>query len=62
MNGSIAPSSTAVVSLYDNDMAFAHFGYPGRKGDPGYIHRGFNDLHWLPDPPDGASGPVPETA
>lgn len=54
--------STAVVSLYDNDMAFAHFGYPGRKGDPGYIHRGFNDLRWLPDPPDGASGPVPETA
>lgn len=54
--------STAVVSLYDNDMAFAHFGYPGRKGDPGYIHRGFNDLHWLPDPPDGAGGPIPETA
>ncbi|MES1924985.1 tat (twin-arginine translocation) pathway signal sequence [Salinisphaera sp. T31B1] len=54
--------STAVVSLYDNDMAFAHFGYPGRRGDPGYIHRGFNDLHWLPEPPASASGPIPETA
>src|SRR5699024_9641806 len=52
--------STAVVSLYNNDMAFAHFGYPGAKGDAGYLHRGFNDLNWLPELPDEASGPIPD--
>ncbi len=51
--------STTVVTLYNNDMAFAHFGYPGAKGDGGYLHRGFNDLNWLPDAPDPASGPLP---
>lgn len=51
--------STAVVSLYNNEMAFRHFGYGGEKGDAGYITRGFNDLTWLPDPPASASGPVP---
>ena len=48
--------ATAVVSLYNNDMAFAHFGYEGpafEKG--GYIGRGFNDLQWLPAPPETAS-------
>lgn len=54
--------STAVVSLYNNDMAFAHFGYPGSKGDAGYLHRGFDDLTWLPQPPDGASGPLPDAS
>lgn len=52
--------STAVVSLYNNDMAFAHFGYPGAKGDAGYLHRGFDDLTWLPEPPAAASGPLPD--
>lgn len=51
--------STTTVSLYNNDMAFAHFGYPGTQGDGGYLHRGFNDLSWLPDLPDTASGPMP---
>lgn len=51
--------STAVVSLYNNEMAFRHFGYGGTMGDAGYLHRGFNDLTWLPDPPASASGPVP---
>ncbi|WCE05309.1 hypothetical protein [Pseudoxanthomonas sp. JBR18] len=51
--------STAVVSLYSNDMAYAYFGYGGAEGDAGYIFRGFNDLTWLPDPPLAASGPVP---
>lgn len=46
--------STAVVSLYNNELAFAHFGYPGAKGSAGYLHRGFNDLHWLPEPPQAA--------
>ena len=45
-----------ISSLYDNDMAFAHFGYPGPAWDKGgYINRGFNDLKWLPDPPASAS-------
>lgn len=51
--------STAVVSLYDNDMAFAHFGYEGPAGNAGYLRRGFNDLDWLPAPPAAASGPIP---
>lgn len=51
--------STAVVSLYSNELAFAHFGYPGPKGNAGYLHRGFNDLQWLDEPEAGASGPVP---
>jgi hypothetical protein len=45
-----------VTSLYDNDMAFAVFGYEGacfEKG--GYIQRGFQDLKWLAPPPAEAS-------
>ncbi len=48
-----------ITSLYDNDMAFAVFGYPGsvwQKG--GYITRGFQDLKWLPAPGKDAS-PAP---
>jgi len=52
--------STAVVSLYSSALSYAHFGYPGPQGDAGYLHRGFNDLDWLPDPPDSASGPIPD--
>ena len=45
-----------ITSLYNNEMAFAHFGYQGsswQKG--GYIRRGFDDLTWLPNPPEAAS-------
>ncbi len=48
--------STAVVSLYNNELAFAHFGYEGEafsKG--GYLERGFNALTWLPAPSAEAS-------
>lgn len=48
-----------ITSLYDNDMAYAVFGYPGsvwQKG--GYITRGFQDLTWLPAPGKAAS-PAP---
>jgi hypothetical protein len=48
-----------VTSLYNNELAFAHFGYEGEafsKG--GYVYRGFNDLSWLPNPPADASPPV----
>jgi len=55
-----AVRSTTVTVLYNNDIAFAYFGYGGAKGDGGYLYRGFNDLHWLPDPPlPDASGPMP---
>ena len=40
-----------ITSLYDNDMAYAVFGYPGVSWDKGgYITRGFQDLKWLPSP------------
>ena len=45
-----------VTSLYDNDMAFATFGYPGSSWEKGgYITRGFQDLKWLPAPSAAAS-------
>ncbi len=47
-----------VTSLYDNDMAYAVFGYPGSSWEKGgYITRGFQDLKWLPAPPVAASPP-----
>jgi hypothetical protein len=47
-----------ITSLYDNDMAYKVFGYPGPSFDKGgYILRGFQDLKWLPDPPPAASPP-----
>jgi hypothetical protein len=49
-----------VMVLYDNPIAWAHFGYEGEafsKG--GYLTRGFNDLKWLPEVPLEASGPMP---
>ena len=51
---------TALFVLYDNPIAWAHFGYEGEafsKG--GYLYRGFNDLKWLPDVPLADSGPMP---
>jgi hypothetical protein len=54
--------SKAIVSLYNNELAFAHFGYEGnafQKGG-GYLLRGFNDLKWLPAPSAVAS-PAPYT-
>jgi hypothetical protein len=45
-----------ITSLYDNDMAYATFGYPGSAWEKGgYITRGFQDLKWLPAPPLQAS-------
>lgn len=45
-----------ITSLYDNDMAYATFGYQGASYDKGgYIMRGFQDVKWLPDPPKAAS-------
>ena len=45
-----------ITSLYDNDMAYATFGYPGSAWEKaGYITRGFQDLKWLTAPPLDAS-------
>ena len=46
-------------TLYATPLAYAYFGYQGEafsKG--GYLFRGFNDLHWLPEVPLADSGPV----
>ena len=52
----------AVVSLYNNELAFAHFGYEGNAFEHGggYLLRGFNDLTWLSQPSAKAS-PKPYT-
>lgn len=45
-----------VFSLYNNRQTWRHFGYEGEaytKG--GYYQRGFDDLTWLPEPPEEAS-------
>jgi hypothetical protein len=48
-----------VTSLYDNEMAYATFGYEGSAWEKGgYIMRGFQDLKWLPEPTAEAS-PAP---
>ena len=47
---------TSVVSLYNNEMAWAHFGYEGSSYEHGgYFDRGFQDLDWLPNPSADAS-------
>jgi hypothetical protein len=44
--------STTVVELYDNPVVWKAFGYEGPSVHlGGYLHRGFDDLDWLPDPP-----------
>ncbi|MEI6895637.1 MAG: hypothetical protein V5789_13650 [Colwellia sp.] len=49
---------TSIVSLYNNDMAWAHFGYEGASYEKGgYLNRGFQDLTWLPEPPHNISPP-----
>ncbi|HSU35657.1 MAG TPA: hypothetical protein VLJ88_08355 [Propionibacteriaceae bacterium] len=43
--------STAVVALYDDHEVWDLLGYEGPSFDKGgYLHRGFDDLDWLPDP------------
>ncbi len=38
-----------VVSLYNQQEVWPKFGYEGSSADKGgYLHRGFNDLDWLP--------------
>jgi hypothetical protein len=48
--------STETVALYNNPEVWKHFAYPGASFPiGGYIHHGFDDLSWLPDPPASAS-------
>jgi hypothetical protein len=43
--------STTVVALYDDHQVWDLLGYEGPSFDKGgYLHRGFDDLDWLPDP------------
>ena len=45
--------------LYNDHEVWKIFGYQGASFDEGgYLHRGFDDLSWLPDPPDEASPPA----
>jgi hypothetical protein len=49
--------------LYSTPMAYTYFGYEGEafsKG--GYLHRGFNDMRWLPEVPQQDAGPMPDMA
>ena len=51
-----AAAGQCLTSLYNNDMAFASFGYEGGSWEKGgYAKRGFQDLQWLPSPPSEAS-------
>ena len=55
-----AVRGTSVTALYNNKELWPLFGYEGSSYEfGGYLHRGFNDLSWLPDPPETAS-PKPE--
>ena len=48
--------STELQGLYSNPEVWKAFGYEGPAYKfGGYIHRGFDDLAWLPNPPESAS-------
>jgi hypothetical protein len=41
--------SDLIVSLYNQEEVWPKFGYEGSSADKGgYIHRGFDDIDWLP--------------
>ena len=43
--------ATTVVALYDDHEVWDLLGYEGESFDKGgYLHRGFDDLDWLPKP------------
>jgi len=49
-----------LMVLYNNPIAWAHFGYEGESfSKGGYLLRGFNDLKWLPEVPLVDSGAMP---
>jgi hypothetical protein len=51
-----AVRNSELVSLYNNHDVWKKLGYPGASyALGGYLHHGFNDLNWLPNPPESAS-------
>jgi hypothetical protein len=47
--------STAVVEVYSDPRTWELVGYEGPSFDKGgYLHRGYDDLDWLPDPEEPA--------
>lgn len=41
----------AILTLYNDPEVWQRFGYEGPSFDQGgYLHRGFDDLDWLPNP------------
>lgn len=51
-----AVRAKAIVALYDNPEVWPRFGYEGPSfTHGGYLGRGFDDLDWLPQPPEQAS-------
>jgi hypothetical protein len=49
----------SILVLYNQPLVWQAFGYEGEAFEyGGYLERGFDDLGWLPDPPDEASPPV----
>ena len=43
--------STTVAFMYSDREVWQLLGYEGESSDQGgYLHRGFNDLDWLPEP------------
>ena len=48
--------NSELVSLYNNRDLWKKLGYPGASYSiGGYLHHGFDDLNWLPNPPESAS-------
>ncbi|GJM05483.1 MAG: hypothetical protein DHS20C09_14740 [marine bacterium B5-7] len=48
--------SKCVTGIYNNKELWPHFGYEGASAKHGgYINRGFDDLDWLPNPPESDS-------
>lgn len=48
--------SVELQNLYSDPAVWKSLGYEGPAYKfGGYVHRGFNDLAWLPDPPESAS-------
>jgi hypothetical protein len=48
--------STELQTLYSDQQVWKVIGYQGPSYPyGGYLHRGFNDLKWLPNPPQSAS-------
>src|SRR5690606_19192196 len=44
-----AMRSSMITALYNQEEIWANFGYEGSSAEKGgYLHRGFDDLDWLP--------------